>query len=96
MPGHDVGLLLNSCRGRDEVSASTVERGGGILAPCYLHDPSQLHFWTLSLRLCRWRLLYKDVGVEEQVHPLAQGRQGAARHLKTQVTLCKSMGMLCL
>lgn len=62
------GLLI-SCRGGDEVPASTVERKGpGTLSPVC---SSQLHFWSLLLRLCRQRLFYEDRGVEEQVHSLA-------------------------
>lgn len=65
-----------------------------VLAPCPLHGSSQLYFWALLLRLCRQKLLYEDGGVEEQVHSLAQGRQGPARQLIKQIILHKSMGML--
>lgn len=67
-----------------------------VLAPCSLHGSSQLHLWALLLRLCRQKLFYEDRGVEEQVHSLAQGIQEAARQLKKQITLHKTMGMLCL
>lgn len=42
-----------------------------VLAPCRLPGSSQFHFWALFPRLCRQRLLYKDVGIEAQVYPLA-------------------------
>lgn len=37
------------------------------------HGPSQLCFWILSLSLCRQKLLYKAVGVEEGV-PIGTGK----------------------
>lgn len=46
---------------------------GQVLTPCYLHGPSQLCFWILSLSLCRQKLLYKAVGVEEGV-PIGKGK----------------------
>lgn len=62
--------LLNTCRGGDEVPAYTVERKGpGTLSPVC---SSQLHFWSLLLRLCRQRLFHEDMGAEEQVHSLAR------------------------
>lgn len=67
-----------------------------VLAPCLLHGSSHFHFWALFLRLCRQRLLYKDIGMEEQVYPLAQEIREAARQRKEKLTLHKSMGMLCL
>ena len=81
MPAHGVGLVKLLQRKRQGLSLHCWGRRGQVLTPCYLHGPSQFCFWILSLSLCRQKLLYKAVGVEEQVCPLAQGRQGPARLL---------------
>lgn len=82
MPVHSVALV-KFCRGGDEISAFTVEREG----PGTVSGMAPLS--SISGPCCsdyRQKMLYEDVGMEEQVCPLVQGIQGSASQLTQQIT----------
>lgn len=73
------------------MSAFTVERGCPGTVSCMASLSS------ISEPFCsddRQKILYKDVGMEEQVCPLVQEIQGAARQLTKQITLQKACNLI--